>query len=355
MKRIAAFIMALLTFLCLAACGQPAEEPTLQPSQRPQYTPSFEELSIDLGLAPRESASCIYTGKGAAVFSVSTDGATARLLVYSSQDEKITASYEISGDCTVSSAMPWEDGILYGMQTGASGNVTWELIFSNGADTRTLDRGSTDSLDDTPRLFEASGVAMYLWHCGDAFGVNKVVNQKTELVLGETAYRLWGNEILSNGTEFCYMAAKEGDDFYTCFIGDAEGNLTKVPVTRYLSDFAICKDYVIWGVTDSSGKFPKQLAVITNLETGESTQLQSHLILKGLWGGAENLCIFAQNVPQCDIYVIDPEAGCMYEIELPEPAGYNQRISFRPLGDGEFFLRYWGGEAPEAFYKLSFS
>ena len=122
----------------------------------------FEVQPVDyqLDLGKGETANLCYANEKKDIFAVGirneavegplTD--TKRIQVYDMEKEHVTETYPVQGNCYVTQAVPYQEGIVFVQYENALVDTEWSIIYADKEGQACLDRGRCDSYESIPGI-----------------------------------------------------------------------------------------------------------------------------------------------------------------------------------------------------------
>lgn len=333
----------LLTFSI--ACTGPEPESTATPSAnltRPNVNivVKYDKFALPFALNENQTELCCYSDGKNSIFAVGSRNEKQIGPLYNTEHLylcsglKVIAEYEINSSAYITSAVPYENGILYVDYTEEdNGQLSWFLKRIDGMEKTVLDHGSTASFDRVPDLILLGGFPLYLWEEGNCFGINQISGDTIHSIIEESSYILPKIEIKSNGTYYCYLAAGPDDANASMFIGNEEGVVWSHSLEGKITSFTITEEYAICGL---EGECFSVDAV--NLLTGESKLFQ---VDKPLWrmSGSGEACVCVDDgfIP----YYVDISQEVIGELSRPKEKSYKTwPTMFYSAGHNNYYARF---------------
>lgn len=310
----------------------------------------YREIDLNLFLKESQDWTCCYQNEDIMILSVGSRNGnmigplenTENLLVYDYHEEKVLHKYEISGECYVMSAMPYEEGILYVYYSGFFDDVPWQVIYASAKGNTVLDEGNAISYDRTPYLFELDGNPAYLWESGYGaadyqYGVNQIIdNQSAALCVSQDGY-LCELRAYSNGEAF-FFPVDNGNELAVLQIGDQNGINCEYTVSGKIVSMDITQEYIVCSLAEENGK-SFWLSLIPLIE-GEERSIPLDNPLYRISGGKGETCLCVNW--NFDPFEIDLKTGNIEGLDIPENAsGLGGSIGFYPCGKRQYLVRFY--------------
>ncbi len=333
-------------------------DPPVREEKAAAPTFNYVELGLPDAVAQANDVYCTYQSEDCVLWSISARNSnimgqrifyTEHFVLCGSNGD--VQYFEIDTDSVANSALPYSDGILYGIdrfsENEEHGAYFWDLCYTDGETTVVLDTGKGCSWDDDPYLFMLDGVPHYIWvNCDSSgaeseYGISRVVDGEVQEVFRDCADLPWGFGIECNGRQYCFDI-DDGRDYATIVVGDAGGILFEYQLEEKLCSYCITDQYLVCTVCNEQ-KVSQGAVITVDLETEE---VESFGVYGDLWrvSGIGNL-LLSVNMDWAPRY-IDLEAKLAGHGRHPVNGISidNEPIRYYPIDENRFYCFVGSGK-----------
>ncbi len=326
--------------------------------------PTFNYVELDPpdAVAQANHVYCTYQSEDCVLWSVGVRNSnvtgplhfTDQFVLWSSNGD--VQHFKMDTDCDIFSAVPYEEGILYGAyqmsedagdkKDGAYfydylyGTYRWDLCYTDGEKTLVLDSGTGCSWVDDPYLFMLDGMPHYFWvnrnddKTESEYGVSRVVDGEVQEVFRDHVVLPWENIVHCNGRQYCFDI-DDGRDYATIVVGDADGILFEYQLEEKLCSYCITEQYLVCVVAYEGQS--RGTVIMVDLETQEAESFDE--IYGALWqlNGIGNIVLSVNNnwSPRY-IDLEAKEAGCgRHPVSGLTP--HNEPARYYPIDENRFY------------------
>lgn len=348
MKKSMTALFLSLVMLCLCSCGQ-AQDKGLQ---------SGSEVHIDIGLDSKQDMWICSVSDNKAVISVSQENGksegplsdTQYIAVYDLEKNETVKKYTVDTDAYITSALLYQDGLLYVDYDGTFEDVKWSLIYEDEQGKEVLDSAVVSSYTDTPSLALVGGKAVYVYpnQKRNSFILKCAEEKEVRQLVSMKGYSTDTTQISVGADSFCFTATKKGDTYSTAFFAGTEGIKAQLALNGKITSFTAESKYAIFGLGDEAGE---KFSVLTvDMASFETKKTETAFPLYRLAASGES-CLCVDNHFQ--IYSFDTQSGQLQQQEKPQSYYLqNASVIFHSAPDGKFIVRFDSSDAekPIRFY-----
>lgn len=342
-----------LFVVLLCSCAEMPQETKAPPLDKSAFT--YKTISMPEELASAYHIYHCYQNQTYSLLSVCSDngkeiGPTVKTDYFALCDmEGLVASYPVETDAYITSALPYDDGVLYVDYVQQNdGSLIWYLIHKNGTAEVVLDTGNASNDLEVPALFYVEGVPYYLRKNGEGFSINKIEEHVVASVCSETEYDVLSTvKVCSNGNQYCFLVKYPQEELCRLYICDANGVKYQHKLTGKIASFTITDQYAVC-CTGLEGAKKLSIEAI-NLSTYETKVFaQDYGAFYGL-SGTGGVCVAVGNSWQP--WAIDIENATVFSISAPRSKA---PIFFHAASKNYFFVMIDSNKG-YMFYSLTIS
>jgi len=255
------------------------------------------------------------------------------LILYDYENDNLIKRYDFNCDEYICSAVPYKEGIVYATYEWIENEdypLEWEIAYTDGKQTTTLDKGECYGFEKEPLLKTIDGEVIFSYEdgSGDQYecGIKTIVDNSVKPIIEETGCYLNDIYFRTNGKEYVIFVSRGEDETGTLIIGDMNGKISEHIVPGKITDYSINAEYAICGIGNDDENNCSVFFI--NLKTLNTEEVTTGVMLYRIGEGTSNYFMAINgnvntkdlNVTEWQMCLIDPneEVDVIKEIERPE-------------------------------------
>ena len=302
-----------------------------------------QPVAYQLNLGKGETENLCYADEKKAIFAIGIRNAavegplidTKYIQVYDMEKQQVAKTYPVKGNCYVTQAVPYREGIVFVQYENALVDTEWSIVYTDGESQEHLDSGRCDSYESIPGIGLMGESVVYTYeNTGKSYtwGVKKLSDMTIQNLFSEHGGKCY-TPLYTNGENYCFLIGKEDSEFATMIIGDLDGETWQYDLTQRVDSFGITKDYAVCSVSD--GRDNAHLVKV-QLSDGSSEVLEEKEPMYMLTGSSGQTAMYASTGLQA--YMTDITGDSTKIIEFPDDSEYHQTLWLYPAGTERYLI-----------------
>ena len=332
-SRINFLLMVGLACFVMAGCGVQKEKLDFE----------VQPVAYQLNLGKGETENLCYADEKKAIFAIGIRNAavegplidTKYIQVYDMEKQQVAKTYPVKGNCYVTQAVPYQEGIVFVQYENALVDTKWSIVYADKGSQECLDRGRCNSYESIPGIGLLGENVVYTYeNIGKSYtwGVKKLSDMAVQNLFSEHGGKCY-TPLYTNGENYCFLIGKEDSEFATMIVGDLNGEVSRHDLTQRVDSFGITKDYAVCSVSD--GRDNAHLVKV-QLRDGSTEVLEETEPMYMLTGGSGQTAMYASVGLQA--YMTDITSDSTKMIEFPDDSEYHQTLWLYPAGTERYLI-----------------